>query len=89
VPDSGLGQRGRAPWLAPLDLKGPRRLERAAQTERPSLAAAEARLGARDKPKESRPTNCNLPLVHGGGYVHNPGEAGTAEATLIAYGTSR
>ena len=37
-------------------------------------------------PKEILPTNRNRLLVHvhGGGYVYNPGEAGTAEATLMA-----
>jgi epsilon-lactone hydrolase len=37
-------------------------------------------------PKEIRPENRNRLLinVHGGGYVYGPGEAGTAEATLMA-----
>ncbi|MBV8321008.1 MAG: alpha/beta hydrolase [Hyphomicrobiales bacterium] len=37
-------------------------------------------------PKEIPPANRNRLLVHvhGGGYVYNPGEAGTAEATLMA-----
>jgi acetyl esterase/lipase len=37
-------------------------------------------------PKEIPPANGNRLLVHvhGGGYVYNPGEAGTAEATLMA-----
>jgi epsilon-lactone hydrolase len=37
-------------------------------------------------PKEIPPANRNRLLVnvHGGGYVYNPGEAGTGEATLIA-----
>src|SRR3984957_19626884 len=37
-------------------------------------------------PKEIRPENRNRLLVHvhGGGYVYNPGEAGTSEATLMA-----
>jgi acetyl esterase/lipase len=37
-------------------------------------------------PKEIPPANRNRLLVHvhGGGYVYNPGEAGTGEATLMA-----
>jgi len=37
-------------------------------------------------PKEIAPANRNRLLVHvhGGGYVYNPGEAGTGEATLMA-----
>src|SRR3984893_3243453 len=37
-------------------------------------------------PKEIPPENRNRLLVHvhGGGYVYNPGEAGTSEATLMA-----
>jgi len=37
-------------------------------------------------PKEMPPANRNRLLVHvhGGGYVYNPGEAGTGEATLMA-----
>src|SRR5205807_5036657 len=37
-------------------------------------------------PKDIPPANRNRLLVHvhGGGYVYNPGEAGTAEATLMA-----
>jgi monoterpene epsilon-lactone hydrolase len=37
-------------------------------------------------PKEIRPENRNRLLVHvhGGGYVYNPGEAGTGEGTLMA-----
>jgi acetyl esterase/lipase len=37
-------------------------------------------------PKEILPENRNRLLihVHGGGYVYNPGEAGTAEGTLMA-----
>src|SRR5262249_44085462 len=37
-------------------------------------------------PKEIAPPNRNRLLfhVHGGGYVYNPGEAGTGEATLMA-----
>ena len=37
-------------------------------------------------PKEIRPENRNRLLfnIHGGGYVYNPGEAGTGEATLMA-----
>jgi epsilon-lactone hydrolase len=37
-------------------------------------------------PKEILPANRNRLLVHvhGGGYVYNPGEAGTGEATLMA-----
>src|ERR1051325_5555005 len=37
-------------------------------------------------PKEIPPANRNRLLVnvHGGGYVYNPGEAGTGEATLLA-----
>ena len=58
------------------------------------------RLAARDKsasmsrpssvfiltPKEILPANRDRLLVHvrNGGYVYNPGEAGTAEATLMA-----
>jgi monoterpene epsilon-lactone hydrolase len=43
-------------------------------------------------PKEILPENRNRLLVHvhGGGYVYNPGEAGTAEGTLMAaYGGFR
>jgi epsilon-lactone hydrolase len=43
-------------------------------------------------PKEVLPANRNRLLVHvhGGGYVYNPGEAGTSEATLMAaYGGFR
>ena len=43
-------------------------------------------------PKEIPPANRNRLLVnvHGGGYVYNPGEAGTGEATLMAaYGGFR
>lgn len=38
------------------------------------------------EPKDMPPENRNRLLlhVHGGGYVYNPGEAGTAEATLMA-----
>jgi monoterpene epsilon-lactone hydrolase len=38
------------------------------------------------EPKDMPPENLNRLLVHvhGGGYVYNPGEAGTAEATLMA-----
>ena len=37
-------------------------------------------------PKEIPPANRNRLLVHvhGGGYVYNPGEAGTGEATVMA-----
>ena len=37
-------------------------------------------------PKEIKPENRNRLLVHvhGGGYVYGPGEAGTAEGTLMA-----